>query len=116
MNPPKKPETRSKARSHDTKQGPKQGQKQGQKHGSKNGSQKDMAKSLQAAMEKCQTAEDLNKQVITPFIKSLVTVCDARGYVLNIYGDHCNLVISPEDHAEQLFKLIESYLDEADVG
>ncbi len=112
MNPPKKPETRSKARSHN----PEHGQKQGQKHGSKNGSRKDMARSLQAAMEKCQTAEDLNKQVITPFIKSLVTVCDARGYVLNIYGDHCNLVISPEDHSEQLFKLIESYLDEADVG
>ena len=104
MNAPKKPETRSKPRKHS------------HKHGPKKGTQKDMAKSLQAAMEKCQTAEDLNKQVITPFIQSLVTVCDARGYVLNIYGDHCNLVISPEDHAEQVFKLIEAYLDEAEVG
>jgi hypothetical protein len=112
MNTPHKPNTRSKARRHDHKDDP----KHGQKHGSKNGAQKDLAKSFQAKMEKCKTAEDLNAQVITPFIQSLVTVCDARGYVLNIYGDHCNLVISPEDHAEQVFKLIESYLDEADVG
>jgi hypothetical protein len=108
MNAPKKTDTRSNAGRH--------GSKHTSKRGSKNGSQKDLVKSLQAAMEKCQTAENLNAQVITPFIQSLVTVCDARGYVLNIYGEHCNLVISPEDHSEQLFKLIEAYLDEADVG
>ncbi|MBT7450255.1 MAG: hypothetical protein HN793_05440, partial [Rhodospirillaceae bacterium] len=46
----------------------------------------------------------------------LVSVCDARGYVPNIYGDHCNLAITPEEHAESLFQLIESYLDDADLG
>ncbi|MGB1876778.1 MAG: hypothetical protein ACPHGY_07625 [Rhodospirillaceae bacterium] len=71
---------------------------------------------LQKQMEACPNAETLNTQVITPFIQSLVNVCDARGYVLNIYGDHCNLAITPEDHAEALFQIIEGYLDEADLG
>lgn len=67
-------------------------------------------------MEACPTAEKLNADVITPFIQALVTVCDARGYVLNIYGEHCNLAITPEDHAEGLFELIESYLDQSGLG
>ncbi|MDG2242395.1 MAG: hypothetical protein P8L66_02765 [Rhodospirillaceae bacterium] len=71
---------------------------------------------LQKQMEACPNAETLNSQVITPFIQSLVNVCDARGYVLNIYGDHCNLAITPEDHSESLFQLIEGYLDDADLG
>lgn len=100
MNAPKKPKTDSKSRHKKTRQG----------------TDHDLATSLLLKMEECKTAEDLNSQIITPFIQSLVTVCDARGYVLNIYGDHCNLVISPEDHAEQLFKLIEAYLDEATAG
>ncbi|NKB44589.1 MAG: hypothetical protein GKS03_09965 [Alphaproteobacteria bacterium] len=70
---------------------------------------------LQKKMETCPNAETLNDQVITPFIQALVSVCDARGYVLNIYGDHCNLAITPEEHAESLFQLIESYLDNADL-
>lgn len=71
---------------------------------------------LNGRMENCPTAEQLNTEVITPFIQALVNVCDARGYVLNIYGEHCNLAITPEDHAEDLFQLIESYLDESDLG
>lgn len=71
---------------------------------------------LQARMENCNNAETLNDQVITPFIQSLVTVCDARGYVLNVYGENCNLAITPGDHSEPLFQLIEAYLDEANLG
>ncbi len=71
---------------------------------------------LQARMENCSNAETLNDQVITPFIQSLVTVCDARGYVLNVYGENCNLAITPGDHSEPLFQLIEAYLDEANLG
>ena len=56
MNAPKKTDTRSNAGRH--------GPKHTSKRGSKNGSQKDLVKSLQAAMEKCQTAENLNAQVI----------------------------------------------------
>lgn len=74
------------------------------------------AKDLQSRMERCSTAEALNDQVITPFIQSLVTVCDARGYVLNVYGENCNLAITPGDNSESLFQLIEAYLDEANLG
>lgn len=71
---------------------------------------------LKRRMESCPTAEQLNAEVITPFIQALVSVCDARGYVLNIYGEHCNLAITPEDHAEALFQVIEDYLDHSDLG
>lgn len=71
---------------------------------------------LKKRMESCPTAEQLNAEVITPFIQALVNVCDARGYVLNIYGEHCNLAITPEDHAEALFQVIEDYLDQSDLG
>lgn len=74
-----------------------------------------LAQDLIARMETCQTAETLNDQVIRPFVQALVSVCDARGYVFNIYGDHCNLAITPENHAESLYQLIESYLDEANL-
>lgn len=73
-------------------------------------------KELIERMEACPTAEKLNADVITPFIQALVNVCDARGYVLNIYGEHCNLAITPEDHAEDLFRLIESYLDQSELN
>ncbi len=71
---------------------------------------------LQNLMEKCPSAESLNAEVIMPFVQALVTVCDARGYVFNIYGDHCNIAVTPEAHAEPLYRLIDSYLDEAGLG
>lgn len=71
---------------------------------------------LKKRMDSCPTAEQLNADVITPFIQALVTTCDARGYVLNIYGEHCNLTITPEDHAEDLFQVIEEYLDQSGLG
>ena len=66
-----------------------------------------------ALMEKCPDAETLNAQVITPFVQALVAVCNARGYVFNIYGDHCNIAVTPENHAEPLYHLINTYMDEA---
>ena len=75
-----------------------------------------LIRDLQGRMESCKNAETLNDEVITPFIQSLVTVCDARGYVLNVYGENCNLAITPGDHSEPLFQLIEAYLDEANLG
>jgi len=63
----------------------------------------DLRKLLLERMEACQTAEALNDRVILPFIQALEDVCGARGYVLNIYGD--------EDAAEEIYALIESYLD-----
>ncbi len=71
---------------------------------------------LFSVMESCKDAESLNERVITPFVQTLVQICDARGYVFNIYGEHCNLAITPENHAEQLYDLINAYLDEAGVG
>tara|TARA_B100000073_G_scaffold334344_1_gene326808 strand:- start:603 stop:881 length:279 start_codon:yes stop_codon:yes gene_type:complete len=67
-------------------------------------------------MNKCQTAEDLNKNFIKPFTKALIDVCGSRGYVINIYGDNCNLVISPENHSENIYKIINSYLDELNIN
>lgn len=95
---------------------PNQPNKPKNKKGRAKKSQSAFAKDLQTRMENCNTAESLNDQVITPFIQSLVTVCDARGYVLNIYGENCNLAITPGDHAESLFQLIEAYLDESNLG
>ncbi len=69
-----------------------------------------------ALMEKCPDAETLNAKVVTPFVQALVTVCNARGYVFNIYGDHCNIVVTPENHAESLYHLINTYMDEAGLG
>lgn len=86
------------------------------KKGAGNKGKTGLINELQKQMEACPNAETLNDQVITPFVQALVSVCDARGYVLNIYGDHCNLAITPEEHAESLFQLIESYLDDADLG
>ena len=66
-------------------------------------------------MDSCENGELLNSQIITPFMAALVDICNARGYVLNIYGDHCNLIVTPGDHAEPIFNLLESYLDEAEL-
>jgi len=66
-------------------------------------------------MEDCPTAESLNANVITPFATALSAVCDARGYVLNIYGEHTNIVVTPENHADSIYRLAETYLDDAGV-
>jgi len=63
-------------------------------------------------MERQKDAESLNDNVIVPFIAALETVCEARGYVLNIYGEKINLAFTDESDAEQIYRLIEAYLDE----
>jgi len=74
---------------------------------------KDLGALLHAEMEKCPTAESLHQSVIEPFLGALVSTCNARGYVLNIFGDNCNLAVTPESHADQIYRLVDAYLDEA---
>jgi len=66
-------------------------------------------------MEDCPTAESLNANVIMPFAAALSAVCDARGYVLNIYGEHTNILVTPEHHADSIYRIAETYLDDAGV-
>jgi len=68
---------------------------------------------LIALMEECQTAESLNDRVITPFSVALEKVCLARGYLLNIYGEGSNVVISSEEDAETIYHLVNEYLDQS---
>ena len=72
-------------------------------------------KKLFNQMNQCNTAEDLNNLFITPFTQALVDVCSSRGYVINIYGNNCNLTISPENHSENIYKLIDNYLDNLNI-
>lgn len=73
-------------------------------------------KEILKQMNKCSNVEDLNNLVITPFTKALVDICGSRGYVVNIYGNNCNLVISPENHSEDIYKIIDSYLDNLNIS
>ena len=70
-----------------------------------------LMRSLSSLMEKCESADALNDNVIVPFMAALETVCGARGYVLNIYGEKSNVVITNEADAPALYELIEEYLD-----
>lgn len=72
----------------------------------------DLVASLIAEMDGAPTAEALNDQVIQPFTQALEAVCQARGYVLNIYGEASNLVFSGDaDAAEDIYAMVEDYLD-----
>ena len=66
---------------------------------------------LIARMDSCPDAESLNDRVITPFVSALETVCRARGYMLNIYGENTNLTVGAEQDVETIYHLIEEYLD-----
>ena len=68
-------------------------------------------RSLSRLMERCKTVDALNDNVIVPFIVALEAVCGARGYVLNIYGEKSNIVLTNEADAIALYELIEEYLD-----
>jgi len=70
-----------------------------------------LVKFLLERMENCEDAEALNDNVIIPFTAALETVCGARGYLLNIYGDKSNLAITSDEDAEAIYALIEDYLD-----
>lgn len=67
---------------------------------------------LLESMERHDTAETLNDNVIAPFVSALEAVCSARSYSLNIYGDCSNLVITTEEDAEAIYAMVETYLDE----
>jgi len=62
-------------------------------------------------MEHQPTAEALNDNVLIPFMAALEKISEARGYVLNVYGEKSNLVFTSEEHAEQIYYLIEQYLE-----
>ncbi len=68
-------------------------------------------RSLSKTMEQCDTADQLNDNVIVPFVAALEAVCEARGYVLNIYGEKSNVVITSEADAPAIYNLVEDYLD-----
>lgn len=81
---------------------------------SKGGSEADaFMKNLIQRMDKCDTAESLNDEVLMPFVVALEKVCGARGYVMNIYGETANMVFSgnPQD-AETIYQIVEAYLDD----
>ena len=79
------------------------------------GSPDDLARDLAERMHTCPDAETLNDRVLIPFMAALEDVCTARGYVLNVYGEAANLVFTGNpDDAEQIYQLIESYLDAKD--
>ncbi len=71
----------------------------------------DIVVQLIALMDACPTAESLNDRVITPFSVALEKVCLARGYLMNIYGDGSNIVISNPEDSETIYHLIDEYLD-----
>jgi hypothetical protein len=75
----------------------------------KEGGAKALQADLLARMAEFSDAESLNDNVITPFVSALEAVCADRGYVLNIYGEGSNLVVSSPDDASVIFQLVEDY-------
>ncbi len=69
----------------------------------------EFANEMVARMARHATAEALNEHVIMPFAVALEAVCQERGYILNIYGESSNLVVSSEEDARAIFELIENY-------
>ena len=66
-------------------------------------------------MAQYDNAESLNDNVITPFAAALEKICGERGYVLNVYGDSSNLVVSNEEDAEAIFQLVEEYFESSEA-
>ncbi|MDA1089522.1 MAG: hypothetical protein O3A85_04320 [Proteobacteria bacterium] len=78
---------------------------------SKNKSAETLMQELFARMEREKDAQSLNDNVIIPFAAALEEICEARGYVLNIFGDKSNIVFSGEAaDAEAIYALVEDYL------
>ncbi len=80
------------------------------------GGPKALREDLLARMAEYSDAESLNDNVITPFISALEAVCADRGYVLNIYGEGSNLVVSSPDDASVIFQLVEDYFSAQEDG
>jgi hypothetical protein len=78
--------------------------------GAKSGAET-LMRTLFQKMEAEKTAEGLNDNVIIPFAAALEEVCEARGYVLNIFGDKSNIVFTGDKaDAKAIYDLIEKYL------
>ena len=58
---------------------------------------KALMRDLFARMEAAPDAQSLNDDVIIPFAAALEEVCEARGYILNIFGEKSNIVFSGDD-------------------
>ena len=84
-----------------------QGKPRGKARGKRNADPKALREDLLSRMAQYPDAESLNDNVITPFVSALEAVCTDRGYVLNIYGEGSNLVISTPDDASVIFQLVE---------
>ena len=84
------------------------------KKSSKTGAKPDaeaLMQTLCRKMEAEKTAESLNDNVIIPFAAALEEVCEARGYVLNIFGDKSNIVFTGNQaDAQAIYEMIEEYL------
>ena len=71
-----------------------------------------LMRELAQRMEACPDAETLNDQVIMPFAAALETICAARGYMLNIYGETSNIVFTGDTNdTEMVYRIVEEYLD-----
>lgn len=83
------------------------------KHGGtpKHVSPDDLMTAIISRMEDCPNAEALNDEVIMPFILALEKVCEARGYLMNIYGERSNIAVTTPDDAETIYHIVEDYLD-----
>jgi hypothetical protein len=69
------------------------------------------------AMDGLDTAEALHDKAIRPFVTALEDVCRARGYVLNVYGDGANLIVTGDAEAsEAVYEMVDHYLDARGVG
>ena len=62
-------------------------------------------------MEAEKTAQSLNDNVIIPFAAALEEVCEARGYILNIFGEKSNIVFTGDEaDARAIYALVEEHL------
>ena len=75
----------------------------------------DLMRSLFERMERHDSVEALNDNVIIPFAAALEEICRARGYVLNIHGEQSNIVFTgDEGDAEAIYRLVEDYLEKTE--
>ena len=80
--------------------------------GRKSGSNADIfTAELVKRMDKCPDVEALNNSILIPFAQALEEVCQARGYLLNIYGERSNIAFTNEEDADIIYQMIEAYLD-----
>lgn len=72
----------------------------------------DLRQMLRERIAACRTVEDLNDRVISPFVQEVEAACRERGYIINIYGEQSNLAFTGDEQAaEEIYALIEDYLD-----